>query len=94
MVKYVTQVTRCRFGQVSLTIHLVLKGAPNDIRSLEVEGPTGRSGHALIHMQLSLQVLVSLDKYGRMFSEVDQSRLGLGIQTRWEAEIGRNFADR
>lgn len=60
-----------------------------------MEEPIGRSSHTVICVRLGLQRPVSPDKYGRSFSEMDKSRLlGLGLQTRWDVDIGSKYVDR
>lgn len=94
MVQYATQATKRRFGQASLPFDLLPTRTPNNIESLELEDPLGKSDHTVIRMRLSLQELASPDKYGRNLSEMDKIRpRDLGLRTQWEIDRGENFVD-
>lgn len=94
MVQCDTQMTRWRSGQVSSVPDLVLTRTRYDMGSLELEQLISGIDQGAIRMQLSMQVLVAHDKYGRNFSGIDRSSLpDLGLRNQRVVERYGKYVD-
>ncbi|VDP92337.1 unnamed protein product [Echinostoma caproni] len=87
LVQHVREDTRWRDGSRPTRLDLVITKGANDIESIQVIAPLGKSDHALLHLTLPIRGSTAPDKRRRNYGGMNMAQLLLDANTMsWELD--------
>ncbi|VDP93621.1 unnamed protein product [Echinostoma caproni] len=93
--QHVDRATRCRDWQVPSIFDFVVTKAPNDVLSLGIQEPIGKSDYGVLRVLMSAMGQSAPDKYRGTFWSIDQAALiESGRQCSWMVEEEEQYDER